>query len=372
MTMPSVSQRRTFVRFRVCGVRRQADHPAVPGRPAGPRPSEVRERDPAPGAHGVGHVRRGPGALGAAVADVGGDPSGRGSCPRYLRAGPRPVRRRARRDRHRTRRRTRHRADPGERGGGYCCGLDGAAGPNVACAACALPVASRIDDCSLWQAVWLAPNAVRRRPVDGADAAPLSWAELMAEGKGTPPFEPIAAWGSRLGAVEPLVVVEPAVGGGSRPGTRPPAGGLGRPAGDRPGRPDRGGVPTRARRPAARGSAGAARRPGRTGTAGSRRGRRHPPRAGPSTDGGDLGPGRPGRLGVPGAAAVRGVAVAGLPRAGPALPRVGRHARRRPPRRPARAARPATCSGPTRERSSTPWSGCRPSAARGCARSSRT
>ncbi|MFD9406815.1 hypothetical protein ACFWBN_07270 [Streptomyces sp. NPDC059989] len=88
---------------------------------------------------------------------------------------------------------------PENRGGGYCCGLDGAAGPNVACMACALPVASRIDDCSLWQAMWLAPGAVRRLPVDGAGAASLSWAELMAEGKGTPPFEPIAAWGSRLG-----------------------------------------------------------------------------------------------------------------------------------------------------------------------------
>lgn len=89
---------------------------------------------------------------------------------------------------------------PENRGGGYCCGLVGAAGPNVACVACALPVASRIDDCSLWQALWLAPSAVRRLPVVGADAAPISWAELVAEGKGTPPFEPIAAWGSRLGA----------------------------------------------------------------------------------------------------------------------------------------------------------------------------
>ncbi|MEU3897914.1 hypothetical protein [Streptomyces sp. NPDC045251] len=84
--------------------------------------------------------------------------------------------------------------------GGYCCGLDGADGPNMACEACGLPVASRIDDCSLWQAVWLAPGAVRRLSVDGADVAPLSWTELMAEGKSTPPFEPITArWGSRLG-----------------------------------------------------------------------------------------------------------------------------------------------------------------------------
>ncbi|WP_329309789.1 hypothetical protein [Streptomyces sp. NBC_01262] len=84
-----------------------------------------------------------------------------------------------------------------EKGGGACCGLDGAEGPNMACDACGLPVASRIDDCSLWQAVWLAPDAVCRLPVGGADGVPLSWEELMAEGKGTPPFEPIARWGER-------------------------------------------------------------------------------------------------------------------------------------------------------------------------------
>ncbi|MEU9417384.1 hypothetical protein [Streptomyces sp. NPDC048272] len=89
---------------------------------------------------------------------------------------------------------------PEGRGGGYCCGLDGADGPNVACAECALPVASRIDDCSLWQALWLAPNAVRRLAVDGADAVPSSWAQLLAEGKATPPFEPLAGWGLRLKA----------------------------------------------------------------------------------------------------------------------------------------------------------------------------
>ncbi|MCL3998848.1 hypothetical protein [Streptomyces lavenduligriseus] len=88
-----------------------------------------------------------------------------------------------------------------EKCGGYCCGLDGADGPNLACETCDLPVASRIDDCSLWQAVWLAPDAVRRRPVDAADAAPLSWAELVAEGRSTPPFEPITAWGGpRMGS----------------------------------------------------------------------------------------------------------------------------------------------------------------------------
>ncbi|NED71757.1 hypothetical protein G3I51_05235 [Streptomyces sp. SID9944] len=86
-----------------------------------------------------------------------------------------------------------------DRRGGACCGLDGADGPNMACRACDLPVAARIDDCSLWQAVRLSPDAVHRVPVEGAQAAPLSWAELVAEGESTPPSEPIATWGGRRG-----------------------------------------------------------------------------------------------------------------------------------------------------------------------------
>ncbi|MGW6897586.1 hypothetical protein [Streptomyces sp. NBC_01727] len=86
-----------------------------------------------------------------------------------------------------------------EKGGGYCCGLDWGDGPNMACETCGLSVANRIDDCSLWQAVWLAPDAVRRVPVDNSDPVTLSWAELLVAGKGTPPFEPITRWGSLLG-----------------------------------------------------------------------------------------------------------------------------------------------------------------------------
>ncbi|MDK9497201.1 hypothetical protein QEZ40_001856 [Streptomyces katrae] len=84
-----------------------------------------------------------------------------------------------------------------EEGGGYCCGLDWGDGPNMACEACGLPVASRIDDCSLWQAVWLAPDAVLRLPVataDDAGPAVSSWAELLEETRATPPVEPIARW----------------------------------------------------------------------------------------------------------------------------------------------------------------------------------
>ncbi|MFI6859808.1 hypothetical protein ACIBKZ_07845 [Streptomyces sp. NPDC050421] len=86
-----------------------------------------------------------------------------------------------------------------EQRGGACCGLDGADGPNMACEACGLPVATRVDDCSLWQAVRLSSDAVHRIPVDGAHTAPLSWAELAEQGEETPLVEPIATWGGPLG-----------------------------------------------------------------------------------------------------------------------------------------------------------------------------
>ncbi|MFD4637735.1 hypothetical protein ACFWN2_10505 [Lentzea sp. NPDC058436] len=43
---------------------------------------------------------------------------------------------------------------------GYCCGIDGHEGPNLACG-CGRPVATRVDDCSLWQVVRFEPDAVR-------------------------------------------------------------------------------------------------------------------------------------------------------------------------------------------------------------------
>lgn len=86
-----------------------------------------------------------------------------------------------------------------ERLGGNCCGLDERDGPNLACEACGRPVATRIDDRSLWQAVRLEAEAVRRVPVDGGRAVPLSWTQLAASRERTPPFEPIATWGGRWG-----------------------------------------------------------------------------------------------------------------------------------------------------------------------------
>ncbi|WP_319365498.1 hypothetical protein [Streptomyces scabiei] len=67
------------------------------------------------------------------------------------------------------------------RAGGYCMGIDGRDGPNLACLGCDLPVGTRIDDCGCWQVVRLDPQAVARLP--GPPERPImDWAELLATG----------------------------------------------------------------------------------------------------------------------------------------------------------------------------------------------
>jgi hypothetical protein len=83
-----------------------------------------------------------------------------------------------------------------ERCDGCCCGLDGRDGPNLACAQCGRAVATRIDDCSLWQAVWLAPHAVRRLPAEGPAPRTVGWEALAEERQSTPPVEP-SGWSPR-------------------------------------------------------------------------------------------------------------------------------------------------------------------------------
>jgi hypothetical protein len=80
---------------------------------------------------------------------------------------------------------------------GFCCGLDGRDGPNVACARCGLPVATRIDDCGLWQAVWLDPKAVRAVPGDTGPPEAADWLTLIAQRPGLPPVESHGWWDPR-------------------------------------------------------------------------------------------------------------------------------------------------------------------------------
>ncbi|HXT89892.1 MAG TPA: hypothetical protein VN714_11625 [Trebonia sp.] len=217
-----------------------------------------------------------------------------------------------------------------EKRGGACCGIDGRDGPNMACLACGLAVATRIDDCSQWQAVWLAPKSVRRVLVGGADAAPLPWEGLLGEEKMTPPFEPAALWGEPRGpgrrwswspqweAAAGRALAHLLAASGGQP--------LGVPDGliadvfqraldalIPPGPPERRAV-----------LAGPGQPP--------RRGRGHTAGARPPPDGSDLGPRRPGRIGIPGAAAAGGVAADDISPAAPALgPRPPRHLPRHRP-----------------------------------------
>ncbi|MEU3770632.1 hypothetical protein AB0E55_36700 [Amycolatopsis keratiniphila] len=74
-----------------------------------------------------------------------------------------------------------------ERCDGYCYGVDGRSGPNLACASCGLEVGTRIDDCSRWQEVRFAPDSVRFEPSE----------ESLADDwiiEGLPPVEPSGAW----------------------------------------------------------------------------------------------------------------------------------------------------------------------------------
>ncbi|MGW2161112.1 hypothetical protein [Nonomuraea sp. NPDC001699] len=77
-----------------------------------------------------------------------------------------------------------------ERLGGCCCGWDGQYGPNLACAQCGCPVATRVDDCGFWQVVWLQPDAVRPVAVDGPVQRVMNWDELP----GTSSIDPHDRW----------------------------------------------------------------------------------------------------------------------------------------------------------------------------------
>ncbi|MFJ8229651.1 hypothetical protein ACIQ9E_06770 [Streptomyces sp. NPDC094448] len=80
---------------------------------------------------------------------------------------------------------------------GYCQGLDGRAGPNLACEGCGRAVATRLDDCGLWQTVWLEPDAVVRRPSGFPAGPPLDWDELERAEHRVLPVEPDGSWSRR-------------------------------------------------------------------------------------------------------------------------------------------------------------------------------
>ncbi len=81
-----------------------------------------------------------------------------------------------------------------ERCGGYCVGVDGRDGPNLACGECGQAVATLMDDHASWLAVWLDPTAVCRRSDAVAAPEPESWDALIRDRPGIPPVEPDGYW----------------------------------------------------------------------------------------------------------------------------------------------------------------------------------
>ncbi|MGW1626920.1 hypothetical protein [Streptomyces sp. NPDC002172] len=80
---------------------------------------------------------------------------------------------------------------------GYCRGLDGRAGPNLACVGCGRAVATRMDDCGMWQTVWLEPDSVVRRPLGTPVGPAPGWDDLERTEFRVPPVEPDGSWSRR-------------------------------------------------------------------------------------------------------------------------------------------------------------------------------
>ncbi|MFJ7296160.1 hypothetical protein [Streptomyces collinus] len=80
---------------------------------------------------------------------------------------------------------------------GYCRGVDGRNGPNLACEGCGRAVATRMDDCGMWQTVWLEPDAVVRHPSGLPAGPPPDWDDLERTEHRVPPVEPDGSWSRR-------------------------------------------------------------------------------------------------------------------------------------------------------------------------------
>jgi hypothetical protein len=108
-----------------------------------------------------------------------------------------------------------------ERLDGYCCGLTEHYGLNLACAQCGRPVATRVDDCSRWQAVWLDPRAVRRVSDAGSARTVMAWEDLGAQRPSLPPMEPAGQWSVVWSAVIADALARVVAVSGGRPVTVP-------------------------------------------------------------------------------------------------------------------------------------------------------
>ncbi|WP_234308504.1 hypothetical protein [Streptomyces sp. NRRL F-4428] len=104
---------------------------------------------------------------------------------------------------------------------GYCMGIDGRDGPNLACRGCGRAVATRMDDCGLWQTVWLEPDEVRCVP-SGAPAVPVpGWDELDLGACAVAPVELDGSWSFRWEAAVMVALARLVVACEGRPVTLP-------------------------------------------------------------------------------------------------------------------------------------------------------
>ncbi len=104
---------------------------------------------------------------------------------------------------------------------GYCQGVDGRAGPNLACEECGQAVATRMDDCGMWQTVWLDPDAVERRPSGLPAGRPPDWDDLERAEHRVPPVEPDGSWSRRWEAAVGVMLAHLVAATEGRPVTLP-------------------------------------------------------------------------------------------------------------------------------------------------------
>ncbi|MFJ5828919.1 hypothetical protein [Streptomyces sp. NPDC093089] len=100
---------------------------------------------------------------------------------------------------------------------GYCRGVDGRDGPNLACEGCGRAVATRMDDCGMWQAVWLEPDAVVRRPSGLPAVPPPDWDDLARPDHRAPLFELDGSWSRRWEAALGVALAHLVAVTGDRP-----------------------------------------------------------------------------------------------------------------------------------------------------------
>ncbi|MFB6517908.1 hypothetical protein [Streptomyces sp. NPDC056401] len=109
-----------------------------------------------------------------------------------------------------------------ERCEGYCRGVDGRTGPNLACEGCGRAVATRVDDCGSWQTVWLEPDEVVRRPSGLAAGPAPDWGDLARAEHRVPPIEIDGNWSRRWEAAAGVALAHLVVAVDGEPVDLPP------------------------------------------------------------------------------------------------------------------------------------------------------